>query len=127
MKRIERAALIFVLPMLFAACPGQIDPRAGDPFEEEGSAVLVGTLWEWDGSWGYRTLTFESETEAVYSDGYYDPPEKTRVKYIFNEKTGAGLMDVYGPFSRNGNDRLEFSDWKKYGHGAEYVLIGKTP
>jgi hypothetical protein len=114
--------LLFVLPLFFTACPGQIDPRAGDPFDGEGSALLEGTLWEWDGAWGYRTLTFETAQEAVYRDGYYDPPEETRVRYVFNEKTGAGLMDIYGPFSRRGN-RLEFSDWKKYGHGAEYVLL----
>jgi hypothetical protein len=121
MKNTVCTALLFVLPLFFAACSGQIDPRSGDPFDGEGSAALTGTLWEWDGNWGYRTLTFESAKEVVYSDGYYDPPEKIRVRYIFKE-TGEGLLDIYGPFSKNG-DRLIFTDWKKYGHGAEYILI----
>jgi hypothetical protein len=126
MKNSLSSALLFVLSVFFAACPQQTDPRAGDPFNGEGSAALVGTVWEWDGAWGYRTLAFETAGQAVYSDGYYDPPETTRVGYIFNEETGAGLMDTYGPFSKNG-DRLEFSDWKKYGHGADYSLLGGKP
>jgi hypothetical protein len=120
-------ALLFVLPLFFTACPQQTDPRAEDPFELEGSDALVGTVWEWDGLWGYRTLTFETADAAVYRDGSYDPPEETRVRYVFDTKTGMGLMDVYGPFSKNGNKRLEFSDWKKYGHGAEYVLLEAGP
>jgi hypothetical protein len=126
MKNTVCAALLFAAALLCIACPQQTDPRAGDPFADPGDNTLVGTLWAWDGNWGYRTLAFESETEAVYSDGYYDPPEKTRVHYVFHQETGAGLMDIYGPFARNGG-RLEFSDWKKYGHGAEYVLLGETP
>jgi hypothetical protein len=122
MKSVVYAALLFLASLLFTACPQQTDPRADDPFGGGGDGALVGTLWAWDGAWGYRTLRFESGTEAVYSDGYYDPPEETRVRYVFDEETGAGLMDIYGPFSRSGT-RLEFSDWKKYGHGAEYVWL----
>jgi hypothetical protein len=126
MKTLWYAAPLFLASLLFMACPQQTDPRAEDPPEGAGDATLAGTLWAWDGNWGYRTLSFETATEAVYSDGYYDPPEKTRVGYTFNGETGAGLMDIYGPFSKSG-DRLEFSDWKKYGHGAEYVLLEGSP
>ncbi|MDR1909447.1 MAG: hypothetical protein LBQ35_05995 [Spirochaetaceae bacterium] len=125
MKKVFTAALpalLSVLLYLLPACSQQIDPRSDDPFTGGISDTLVGTFWVWDSTWGYRTLKFESRNRALFTDDGHTPRLEVRVAYYFDEKTGKGALETYGLFTLGGDGtRLEFSNWKNYGHGSEYL------
>lgn len=118
-----------LLTFVFSACLQQYDPRDKQPADNSSVAAgglplasLKGTIWYWNSSWGYRTLTFDPSDMVVAYLGQ-DGDDYT-VPYIYNSATKRGKIDYYGEAGFEvsaDNNTMYFIEWQKFGHGCDYT------
>ena len=91
--------------------------------------TLVGTFWQWDSSFGLRTLEFDTETHLFFHNDHRDgnPPFKDNDYYTYDPISGTGnITGEYpaGPFQiQDGGKTMYFLNFKSYGHGADFTRI----
>ena len=110
------------MALSLAACQDQIDPREA-PYSwppPDPSSPLIGTKWHW-GDWGGTTLYFDTTNTVIGNPG---SPGESSFTYYYDGTTRRGQVDALGRFAVTPDyGKMNFSEWRSYGHGAEFTRI----
>jgi hypothetical protein len=123
-KLFFRLAFIFALTfsLFLSGCQQQADPRDVPPkYTHTQDHPLTGTKWYWDSEWSEnrRILFFNTADKMVYQDG-----SEFIESYVYDKNMKMGRIDAYGEFTViDDYQTISFSNWKNYGHGAEYKRL----
>jgi hypothetical protein len=91
-------------------------------------ASLTGTKWVWDGSFGFRTLIFDTESHLFF-DNYSNEPNGAVYDdyYTYDSDTGRGTITGGYPAGdfilMRDNQIMHFFNYKNYGHSAEFTRL----
>jgi hypothetical protein len=137
------AALLFAV-FLLAACDGSSDNDSnGYPLEPDPN-VLAGTYWWWP---SLQLFFISPDRVMLYSTGAYYPYEGSPFRYTY-AAPGYAYSYTYNPLTKSGrindigeytggslgdfiitadNQNLYFSNYKSYGHDADFVTLRPAP
>jgi formylglycine-generating enzyme required for sulfatase activity len=102
-------------------------PDTGSGGSGDYPPTLAGTSWYWDSPWGMRIITFDTETHAIFDNYSNTGGEVYDDSYTYAPETGTGTIRggyPAGDFQlKNDNKLMYFSNYKDYGHSAEFYFM----